>query len=291
MNQQKSHIQPIPPSSQSRFKFVGDISAPSELNELEEQTRKKQEDFQKHITSIEERIALWTVSLSREAIDREAANASLIEESVNIPIEERVKQIAETIDVNMVQRICRVSNNKDENTGETKEAGIGEIDGNIITSELPKLEECASNVQKGMLQFEHETFVEFQSQYFRPLEDALTKKTRTMMQNESTKSEKRQAATVMRFESHAGDVARGKHEEKARRIATLAAVERQVLDAASGDEKRASHFLEEVYAMKNMILKERRERQKQDAIIVDAIVRTQELMRKSVLESFGGSSV
>lgn len=71
----------------------------------------------------------------------------------------------------------------------------------------------------------------------------------------------------------------------------LAAVQRQVLDAASVHKKRTSHFLEEVHAMKNMILKERRERQKQDAIIIDTIVRTQELMRKIVLESFGGSNV
>ena len=105
--------------------------------------------------------------------------------------------------------------------GGKKETGISEKDENIITFELPKLEECASNVQKGMLQFEHETFVELQSQYFRPLEDALSKKTRPMMQNESTKSEKRQAVTVRRFESHAGDVARGRLKEKAKQITTL----------------------------------------------------------------------
>ena len=98
------------------------------------------------------------MSLARKAIGCETANASLIEESVNIPIKESVKQIAETIDVNMVQRIYQVSNNNDENTGETKEAGICEIDGNIITLDLPKLEECASNVQKEMLQFEHKIF-------------------------------------------------------------------------------------------------------------------------------------
>ena len=80
---------------------------------------------------------------------------------------------------------------------------------------------------------------------------------------------------VRRFESDAGDIAQGRHKEKAKRIATLATVERHVLDAASVNEKRALHFLEEVYAMKNMILKERREQQKQDAIIIDAIVRTQ----------------
>ena len=58
----------------------------------------------------------------------------------------------------MVQRICQVNNNNDKNTGEMKKAGIGQKDGNIITSELPKLEEYVSNVQKGMLQFEHKIF-------------------------------------------------------------------------------------------------------------------------------------
>ena len=112
-----------------------------------------------------------------------------------------------------------------------------------------------------------------------------------MIQNESTKSEKRQAATVRRFESHAGDVAQGRLKEKAKQITTLSTVEQHVFDEASVDKKRALHFLEKVYAMKNMILKEQREQQKQDAVIIDAIVRTQEFMRKSVLESFGGSSV
>ena len=39
---------------------------------------KKQEDFQKHIISIEEQIASWTVSLAHKAIDHKVANPSLI---------------------------------------------------------------------------------------------------------------------------------------------------------------------------------------------------------------------
>lgn len=104
---------------------------------------------------------------------------------------------------------------------------------------------------------------------------------------ERTKSTKREGFIVRRFESIAGISLRSLVEENSERLASLTILEEKISNAGGLDDVRVGRFLAEVKEIRKMLELERKERVRQDEVVLDRLVETRETLQrylKSVIQ-------
>mmetsp|Transcript_8571 Transcript_8571/g.12443 ORF Transcript_8571/g.12443 Transcript_8571/m.12443 type:complete len:276 (+) Transcript_8571:109-936(+) len=249
-------LQPYKP----RFRFIADTRAPTELHRVEVENRRRQKEFRNRIASIEQRIALWTAKLARETLDRESATSQLAEQSIVQPLESCLVAVTQQLERDIMNKFT------DAREG-------------LLTNLEIRLDELTHN----MTALEYDTIHSCTEKHFDSIDTRLQSNTIPNMTLEGLKSTKREGGMVRRFERHAGDSVKCIALESAVRAGTLASDE-----MASVEDRRTKQFLEEVKMMKENILREREERQRQDQSVLDEIVRTQKMLQKVVLESVAG---
>lgn len=104
---------------------------------------------------------------------------------------------------------------------------------------------------------------------------------------ERTKSTKREGFIVRRFETIAGIGHRALVEENAERIASLTILEEKIANADGMDDDKRNRFLAEIEEIRRMVEQERRERARQDEIVLERLVMTREALQRSLGSGLG----
>ena len=119
--------------------------------------------------------------------------------------------------------------------------------------------------------------------------DSIDKTCRTTVQPalalEMTKADKRESSLSRRFDSSSGEYTRLISEMTSSRVSSLGYIEQEINNWDISDSNRAEHYLEEIRAMKALVLKEREARVREDEAVVQKIVQTRKMLEEDILLS------
>jgi hypothetical protein len=110
-------------------------------------------------------------------------------------------------------------------------------------------------------------------------------KVEDLMTIEKSKTEKRELGLHSRWDALVAKTTVRWASERAESRAFLHLLEQQVQNVAATDERRMEDFIRKIQALKQELMKERRERQKRDEEILEHILKTQEMLQNQLLES------
>jgi hypothetical protein len=99
---------------------------------------------------------------------------------------------------------------------------------------------------------------------------------------EMNKADKREGGMVRRFESNAGEYTRVLMEMTSSRASSLGCIERRLASWDICDSTRAKHYLEEIRLMKQHVIDLRRERIRQDELVVEKIMQTKKVLEEDI---------
>ncbi|GFH58589.1 hypothetical protein CTEN210_15065 [Chaetoceros tenuissimus] len=311
-SRQSSSTSVSSPSRKSRFQFVADTKAPTELKEFSAQAYKRHTDFRKRVNALDHKVAAWSARFANEVIARDKEMVSFFEYSVADPLErcaerfmrrmemEFEKLDSPEIDTSFVNDNDGSMEQQDANNDSStrvndKELDRGkkqeEIHEELNTSCLPdgpslsSVSKDTETLRKRLLEFRHVTVPALKSQHFDSLELKVTRELAAKMHVENIKTAKRELAIDKKFEAFAGLTERSLCETNAKRVVELEQLREKINEAGGWDEKRTSNFLEEVRLLRESIAREREERMKNDELVLEKIVESRVKLHKILLES------
>ncbi|GMI20296.1 hypothetical protein TeGR_g3747 [Tetraparma gracilis] len=108
---------------------------------------------------------------------------------------------------------------------------------------------------------------------------------------ENTKVMKREEKIVERFERHVGRTAQGVEDEEATRVSKMHLLAEEINEPERVDERleevALTKMMKEVIEVRKLIKAEKKLRAKEDGMVLDEMLRTQEKLQASVLANFG----
>lgn len=232
-------------------------SVSSQLATVEQVTRRRHREWIARIESTEDRISSFWGQLITESIDRENSDLLLLRQTISEPLREVVH---------------RISNRLDEDERKN-------------TDRLEQLLDDVNQFTNTMVEFENVTLVQCQKAHWN--DTVLVQKAKVLdsIPIEKSKTEKRELGLHSRWDSLAAKTTAHWASERAESRALLHLLDEQVQNIAATDERRIEDFIQKVQALKQNMVKERRERQKRDEEILELILKTQEMLQKQLLES------
>ena len=99
---------------------------------------------------------------------------------------------------------------------------------------------------------------------------------------EMNKADKREGGMVRRFDSNAGEYTRILMEMTSSRASSLGCIERRLANWDICDSTRAKQYLEEIGLMKQRVIDLRRERIRQDELVVEKIMQTKKVLEEDI---------
>jgi len=116
-------------------------------------------------------------------------------------------------------------------------------------------------------------------------------KARETFEIENTKVLKREEKLVARFSKHVGNAAQGLEDENATRIAKMHLLAEEIDEPERIDERneerQITRMMKEIVDVRRRVEETETERAKEDGLVLDEMLRTQEKLQISVLENFG----
>jgi len=246
-------------SSSSRLDFISGekSSVSSQLATVEQVTRRRHREWIARIESTEDRISSFWGQLINESIDRESSDILLQRQTISDPLKEVVHRIS-----------SRLEEEERKNT-----------------DRLEKLVDDVNRFTKALVEFENCTLVQCQNAHWNDTVLIQKNKVKDLITIEKSKTEKRELGLHSRWDAVAAKTTVHWASERAESRALLHLLEQQVQNVATTDERRMEDFIRKVQALKQNLVKERRERQKRDEEILEHIIKTQEMLQKQLLES------
>ena len=271
----------------SRFRFESD-HAPLELQRLEEESRRKRDEFRSRIRAIDDRIAKWTSLLTKECLDRDAVNADILDRSVHSSLEHCMTNTFHQLDHELINPVFSL----DEEPCEEKETiSTQEHQTKSQKTSLPILEKQIMAVEQDFLTFQHETIFGEQNRNLLPIQRYLAGEMGPHMRIECTKADKREGSLVRTFEAMVAKAEREILEEQITTKTDLSILKKQYEKVCSAQERQTNDFLNQIADIRQLLKKETMERQKQDQLTVNRIFESQQQLQKIVLESMTGSKI
>ena len=291
----------------SRFKFESD-KAPLELQRIEEETRRRRDEFRNRVKSIDDRIAKWTSKLTQEIIERDAVNSDILNHSIHLPLEYSLEVAMQEVEEKVIKPVffdihsdksvddtfSQQGSNTNNNDNYNNNNNSIESNGNNkveITSSLLKLEKGLSNIKQDFFTFQHNTVFQEENKHLLSLQRILTEQIAPALKLESTKADKREGSLVRTFESIAASTERGLLEQKTLNMAEFSILKDQYEQTCNAQEKKKHDILHRIADIRKLLKKETLERQKQDQVVVNQIIQTQDILQKKVLETMNLTNV
>jgi len=276
---------PSPAGKVSRFHFLSDTRAPNELNRLESDTLKRRSQFRLRVNDLDRRIASWTAKLANETLERENVYVEMSDQIVYDPLEAAVERVMGRLE-ERTRDIRDTVHHGDKghyntNNGETKEEGGDGGDGGLLT----EMERKMQIIQAKLYHHVHVSAFNARRMHLDGLRSSLSYDVGPALQLEKNKAIKREGGMIRRFESIAGLANRSICEETAERVTDLSIVESKIDGKESFDERRKEVFMEEIRKIRIMLEEEKKERARQDELVLENILHTKEKLEQAVLES------
>lgn len=309
-------------SRSSRFKFESDQTA-SQLTKIEEEARRKRDEFRSRVRAIDDRIAGFTLKLTQEIMDRDAVHADILDRSVHLPLERCLSNSFQQLDLQLGTSLLFQTPSTHKNTKSMsatrppappppppprlqlpKDASGKSLppppppppalpnnhqDNNPKSLCIPQLDHNISNLKQDLLTFQHKTIYQLENKHLLHLQRILTERMAPQIRLEQTKADKREGSLVRTFEAMAANSQRHAMEQLSLEKTELHLLQQEYERMCQAQQKQTHDFLQQISQIRKMIQQERLERQAQDQIIIDRIIQTQELLQKNVLDSMNRS--
>lgn len=263
----------------SRFHFVSDTRAPSELQRLERETLRRRQEFKEKVRDMEYKIAAWTARLANETLARDREWEDLVQRAAGRRLEESVERIMDRIDKKLVSPIASSARS-------SSDGGSSDDDDDASNKiALPQFEARVSRLDAALLDHVHKVTYDARVSHLDSLRARIRDETYPLLRLEAVKADKREGGMVRTFEGIAASAAHAMAEENAARVADFQMLEDEL--AKEGDEKHINDFLQEIQRMREVLEEERKERQLSDEKVLENIIATREVLQRTVLESLG----
>lgn len=311
-SRQSSNTSVSTPSRKSRFQFVADTKAPTELKEFSAQAYKRHTDFRTNVNALDHKVAAWSARFANEVIARDKEMISYFEYSVADPLERCAERFMRRMEMEFEKLDSpsldtTFTNDKEESiepqdansdsstkildevldTGKKQEEIHEELNTNCLPDcpSLSSVSKDTDTLRKQLLEFRHVTIPALKNQHLDSLELKVKRELAARMHVENIKTAKRELAIDKKFEAFAGLTERSLCETNAKRVVELEQLREKINEAGGWDEKRTSNFLEEVRLLRESIAREREERMKNDELVLEKIVESRVKLHKILLES------
>ena len=244
----------------SRFQFVSDTKAVSELSLLEEETFRRRNEFRERSNDLYRRLALISTKLSQEQMDRQTEQSHLLDMCVYEPLERASERFLRRMTQTKLM----------EETVHTLEQKLSHIDSNLLHHVHVKSH--------------HSRFAQLES-----LRSSIRHQVQPLLQLESTKADKREGGLVRKLESMAGMSARSFAGESAQRYSSIKLLEQRVQQQNQRTTQRQEQFLDQIRQLRIQLQNERKKRVKADEDIIRKIIVNRQHFQRIALESLGES--
>ena len=145
-------------------------------------------------------------------------------------------------------------------------------------SNLVAIERRTNLLEAHMNHHQHVTIFNSRRQNFDAVDKACRQTVHPALALEMTKADKRESGMSRRFDSGSGEFARLVAETTSSRVSSLGYIEKEIDNWDLDDLMRAEHYLEEIQKLKQIVIREREERMRQDGLVVDTIVKTRKVL-------------
>uniref|UniRef100_A0A7S4HNK3 Uncharacterized protein n=1 Tax=Odontella aurita TaxID=265563 RepID=A0A7S4HNK3_9STRA len=268
------------PRAASRFHFVADTRAPSELQRLERETLRRRQEFKEKVREMEYQIAGWTARLANETLARDREWEDLVHKASGQPLEDAVERVMGRIEEKLVSPLASVRpTHGNDSKDDTSNFTLQDVDARVRELDAAHLDHV------------HKAAYEARVNHLDSIRTKIRDEAYPLLRLEAAKTDKREGGMVRTFESIAASAAHAMAEENAARVADLqlleGEVEGEVKEKTMRDEKRIDEFLQEIRRMRGALEEERKERQASDEKVLEHIIATREVLQRTVLETLG----
>ena len=284
----------------SRFQFFseerGGGDGPTELQRLERDTVRRRQEFKRKVRDLGNEIATWTARLANETVERDRHFDDLAQRAVGVPLENAVERVMARMEERLTapfeQRPERSETSSGEEFGAEEAAAVVAERRTTTKSKIPTFQEVesrSSRLDSGLLEHAHKTVYDARVRHIDSVRSRLREEAYPSLRLETTKANKREGGMVRTFEGAAASAAHSLAEENAGRVAELGMlkeeVERVVSEKETVDERKMEEWLGGFLSVREALEGERRERQQADERVMDQIIKTKEVLQRTVLES------
>jgi hypothetical protein len=229
---------------------------------LDEGTRARNREFKRRMDAVQCRQEEWGKLLATEESNRDKEHEDVMS-SVREKLDKACKTVYDKIDKDFsVFHTTHIPPEEDRMTA--LEADFE----HFINVTVPKaIDECSGIIAR-KVEKARETFI-----------------------IENTKVVKREEKIVERFERHVGRTRQGVEDECATRIGKMHLLTEEIDAPERIDERleevKLTKMMRELVEVRKLIKEERKDRAKEDNLVLDEMLRTQQMLQQSVLENFG----
>lgn len=244
-----------------KFVFLSDQKmVPDNIKRLEEATMKRRREVLVRMKQLDCRIVRLVSSFAEEKMDLDLAIRDTLDRSVCHPLEASVERLT-------VER---------ESSAERGPVLLG------IEKRISALDrEITKHIYMNMSDARREELDSLQSD--------LSQEIIPSIRLEDSKSDKIEGGVVRRFENVAGVAARQFHQETAARRASVEFVKKQCQAAVEKEHQHGDDVLNTIKELRAQVHRERLQRQANDKIILDEIIRTTVTMKRAMLSAISPS--
>lgn len=152
---------------------------------------------------------------------------------------------------------------------------------------ITELEQRLAEMDLAMTNFQHVTLSDAKREDLDSFHSDLVQQIIPTMHLEHVKSDKIEGGVVRRYDNVAGTICRQFHQEAAARRANLELVQRRFEHSGQQQSERGDDLLKTIQELRQSIQKERLQRQAQDKLIRDEMIRTTMAMKRALLLAVG----
>lgn len=147
---------------------------------------------------------------------------------------------------------------------------------------LVSIERRTNLLEARMNHHRHVTLFHSRRENFDSINKECIKTLQPALALEVAKADKREGGMVRRFDSNAGEYTRVVTEMTSSRVSSLGYIERRLENWDISDSNRAENYLEEIRTLKQRVADMRRERIRQDELVVEKIMQTKKVLEEDI---------
>ncbi|CAB9517352.1 expressed unknown protein [Seminavis robusta] len=240
----------------------------TDFKELHDKTIKRRQNQQKHMMSLERRLALMQANLANISMDRDLQNCSHLQTHISEPMTQAAERLA-------VEQETRFS-----------PASLG-------SKHWMQLQTRLSQIESDVARQIHVVAPQSIREHLDAPYNTLTQEITPQVYAETNKSEKREGVMFRSFEDVAGTARRRYHEERASRHGAFEVVRQKLEQEAKmqSDPQRIEDAIAKVRVLRAKLEQERVERRMRDEHLKTAIEQEVISMRRAMLEATGGDDI
>jgi hypothetical protein len=223
-----------------------------------------------------------------------------IQEYVDEPLEQATRRSLELIDTEYVRPIMdpmratdlrengyRAKHESDVDGATREESADSNHATNTTTAphalpNLVSIERRTNLLEAQMNHHRHVTLFHSRRENFDAINKECIQTLQPALALEVAKADKREGGMVRRFDSNAGEYTRVVTDMTSSRVSSLGYIERRLENWDISDSNRAENYLEEIRMLKQRVTDMRRERIRQDELVVEKIMQTKKVLEEDI---------